>query len=86
MSLTPFAPFGPDVIEDECGDEESEKDSNDTIADVIEICIRRIPLKNAVEKSEYDLQPSVTDPFASERRGLSAPSALSSLELEFVDP
>ena len=34
MSLTPFAPFGPDVFEDE-----SEKDSNDTIADVIEIDI-----------------------------------------------
>jgi hypothetical protein len=31
--------LGPDVIEDECGDEESEKDSNDTIADVIEIDI-----------------------------------------------
>jgi hypothetical protein len=32
----------PDVIEDESGDEESEKDSNDTIADVIEIGIGRI--------------------------------------------
>ena len=31
--------LGPDVIEDECGGEESEKDSNDTIADVIEIGI-----------------------------------------------
>ena len=28
MSLTPFAPFWPDVIEDECGYEESEKDSD----------------------------------------------------------
>jgi len=39
MPLTPFAPFGPDVFEDESGDDESEKDSNDTIADVIEIDI-----------------------------------------------
>jgi hypothetical protein len=30
-------PLGPDVIEDECGDEESKKDSNNTVADVIEI-------------------------------------------------
>ena len=73
-------------MEDEPGDDQTKKDSNNAVADVIEICIRRIPLKNAVEKSEYDLQPSVTDPFASDRRGLSAPSALSSLELEFVDP
>jgi hypothetical protein len=29
--------LGPDVIEEECGDEGSKKDSNDTIADVIEI-------------------------------------------------
>jgi hypothetical protein len=32
--------LGPDVIEDECGDEEPKKDSNNTIADVIEIGIR----------------------------------------------
>ena len=42
MSLTPFAPFGPDVFEEECGDEESEENSNDTIADVIEIGIGRV--------------------------------------------
>ncbi len=29
--------LGPDVIEDECGDDESKKDSNNAIADVIEI-------------------------------------------------
>ena len=32
MSLTPFAPFWPDVIEEECSDEEAKKDSNGTIA------------------------------------------------------
>jgi hypothetical protein len=32
----------PEVIEDECGDEESEKDSSDSIADVIEIGIGRV--------------------------------------------
>jgi len=31
--------LGPDVVEDECGDEESEKDSNGPIADVIEIAL-----------------------------------------------
>jgi hypothetical protein len=41
--------LGPDIVEDECGDEESEKDSNDTIADVIEIDIWRVTLKDAVE-------------------------------------
>ena len=39
MSRTPFAPFEPDVIEDKCGDDESKKDSNNAIADVIEIDI-----------------------------------------------
>jgi hypothetical protein len=29
--------LGPNVIEDECGDEESKKDSNDTIGDVFAI-------------------------------------------------
>jgi hypothetical protein len=57
----------PDVIEDECGDEESEKDSNDTIADVIEIGIGRVTLKDAVEQSECDLQAGITDPVASGR-------------------
>jgi len=67
MSLIPFAPFGPDVVEDECGDEESEKDSNNAIADVIEIGIGRVTLKDAVEESECDLQAGITDPVASGR-------------------
>jgi len=65
MSLTPFAPFGPDVIEDECGDEESKKDSNNAIAYVIEICVGRVSLKDAVEES--GLQAGITDPVASGR-------------------
>jgi len=39
-------------MEDESGDEESEKDSNDTIADVIEIGIGRESLENTEEESE----------------------------------
>jgi hypothetical protein len=54
-------------LEDESGNDQTKKDSNNTVADVIEICIRRIPLKDAVEKSEGNLQPSITDPFASRR-------------------
>jgi hypothetical protein len=57
--------LGPDVMEDESGDDQTKKDSNNTVTDVIEICIRRIPLKDAVEKSEGDLQPGITDSFAS---------------------
>jgi hypothetical protein len=45
----------PDILEDESGDEESKKDSNNTIADVIEIGIGRVSLKDAVEESECDL-------------------------------
>src|SRR6266581_4389769 len=59
--------LGPDVLKDEAGDDKTEKNSNDPIADVIEVCVGRITLKDAVEESECDLQPSITDPFASSR-------------------
>ena len=51
-------------MEDEPGDEESTQDSNDTIADVIEIDIGRGALEDAVKKSERNLQPGITDPVA----------------------
>src|SRR6266853_3299426 len=57
----------PDVIEDESGDDQTKKDSDDAIADVIEIGIGRVSLKDTVEESKCDLQPSITDPFASRR-------------------
>src|SRR5439155_18423178 len=57
----------PDVFKHDSGDDETKKNSNDAVADVIEICIRRIPLKNTVEKSEGNLQPGITDPLASSR-------------------
>src|SRR6266481_3239942 len=57
--------LGPDVSEHESGDDKTEKNSDDAIADVIEIGIRRVTLKDAIEESECDLQPSITDPFAS---------------------
>jgi hypothetical protein len=47
--------LGPDVLEDESGDDQTKKDSNNTVADIIEICIRRIPLKDANEERERDL-------------------------------
>jgi hypothetical protein len=56
--------FGPDVLEDESGDEDSTRDYNDTIADVIEIDIGSGALEDAVEKSKRNLQPGITDPFA----------------------
>jgi hypothetical protein len=55
------SPFEPDVIEDECGDEESEKYSNDAIADVVEIGVGRLPLKDVVEECECDLETGITD-------------------------
>ena len=47
------------LLEDEPGDGESAQDSNDTIADVIEIDIGRGALEDAVEKSERNLQPDI---------------------------
>jgi hypothetical protein len=57
----------PDIIEDECGDEESKKDSNNTITDLVEICVGRITLKDADEEGERDLQAGIIDPVASGR-------------------
>ena len=59
--------FRPNVSEDESGDDETEKNSNDAVADVIEIGVGRISLKDAVEECECDLQSGITDPFASGR-------------------
>ena len=67
MSLTPFAPFRPDVLKDKSGDDETKENSNDAIADVVEISVGRVSLKDAVEESECELQPSITDPLASSR-------------------
>ena len=47
--------LGPNVSEDDSGDDETEKNSNDAIADVIEICVGCITLEDAVEESERDL-------------------------------
>jgi len=57
--------LGPDVFEDECSHEESKKDSDHAIANVVEIRIGRVTLKDAVKECECDLQPSITDPLAS---------------------
>src|SRR5947208_2489017 len=57
----------PDVLEDEPGDDETKKNSNDAIADVVEISVGRVTLKDAVEESECELQPSITDSLASGR-------------------
>jgi len=54
-------------MEDECDDGETEENSNDTISDVIEIGVGRVTLKDTVKERECDLQPSITDPFASSR-------------------
>ena len=47
--------LGPDVSEYDAGDDETEENSNDAIADVIEVCVGRITLEDAVEESERDL-------------------------------
>ena len=54
-------------MEDKSGDDETKKNSNHTIADVIEICVGRVSLEYAVEKSEGNLQSGITDPLASSR-------------------
>src|SRR6266436_743681 len=55
----------PNVSEDESGDDEAKKDSNDAIAYVIEVCVGRITLEDAVEESERDLQTGIRNHFAS---------------------
>jgi hypothetical protein len=47
--------LGPDVFENESGDDQTEENPDDAIADVVEIRVRRKTLENAVEKSECDL-------------------------------
>jgi hypothetical protein len=42
-------------MEDESGDDQTKKDSNDTIADVVEIGVGRVALEDAVEESKCDL-------------------------------
>jgi hypothetical protein len=34
--------LGPDMLEDECGDEETNEDSNNAITDLVEICVWRV--------------------------------------------
>ena len=36
-------PLGPDMLDDECGDEETNEDSN-AITDLVEICVWRVSL------------------------------------------
>src|ERR1700747_2648879 len=44
--------LGPDVGKDDSGDDETEKNSDGAIADVIEICVWRKTLEDTVEESE----------------------------------
>ena len=80
-------------MEDESGDEESEKDSNDTIADVIEIGIGRESLENTEEESERRVATSSSFPDSPERengnpnegvRNKSSKSAFAGLESPIV--
>src|SRR5437899_5973900 len=77
--------LGPDILEDKSGNDETEEDSDHAVADVIEICVGRVSLKDAVEESECDLQPSVTDPFASGRDPASDGSGTSDEDDERCD-
>ena len=47
--------LGPDEIEDESRHHETEENSDDAIANIIEIGVWRIALEDAVEESECDL-------------------------------
>jgi hypothetical protein len=63
----PNCPLRPNVFEDKSGDDQTKKDSNHAIADIIEIRVGRVSLKDAVEESECHLEPGITDPLASRR-------------------
>ena len=57
-------PLGPDVSEDQSGDDETEKDSDHAIANLVKIGIGCKSLEETVEERESDLQPSIADSFA----------------------
>src|SRR4051812_35498359 len=54
-------------MEDEPGNDQTKKNSNDAVANVIEIGVGRVSLKDAVEECEGELQPGITDSFAAGR-------------------
>src|SRR4030095_4020827 len=61
------SPLGPDVMENECSDSESDQNTNDTVANFIKVCVGCVALEHAEEKSESDLETGVADAFASGR-------------------
>ena len=75
----------PDVFEDKCGDEKSEKDSNDTIADVIEIGIGRIDFVGPASMAEIVRHRLSELREFTRRKSNPDRTALNSLELEFVN-
>src|SRR3954471_2355766 len=54
-------------MEDEPGNDQTKKNSNDAVANVIEIGVGRVSLKDAVEECECELQPGITDSFTAGR-------------------
>ena len=56
--------FRPEVIEHDRGDQNAEKDSDDSVSDRREMGIWREALEDAHEKSAGDLQARVRNPFA----------------------
>src|SRR5207237_4890600 len=75
----------PDALKDKSGDDETKKNSNGAIADVVEIGVRRVALKDAVEKSERELQPGITYPLASRGNPASDGSGTSNKDDERCD-
>ena len=47
--------LGSDVMEDHASDSESNKNSNNTVTDFVEICVRPVALKDANEECDCEL-------------------------------
>ena len=61
MGRNGFA-LGPKILEDDGSHHNAQDDSNQTVSDLVEICIRREALEDAHEKGEGDLQTRISDP------------------------
>src|SRR5258706_10240128 len=52
-------------MEDECGHYQTKENAGDTIANIVEVGVRRVSLKEAVIEGKGNLQTGVSDSFAS---------------------
>src|SRR5882757_6234807 len=52
-------------MEDECGHYQTKENADDTIANIVEVGVRRVSLKKPVKEGKGNLQTAVSDSFGS---------------------